>query len=363
MSLRPRRWPGAPARPARAIRLGALATAALALAAGLAAAPDAVAAKAARPRSAAPARVQAFLLASAPDSLGDLEAHARSIAVVYPTYFYCETPTGRILGAGVPAITAEARALGKPVMPRFSCQEQAAVHRILTEPSARASTLEGLVRIARDPSYRGLSLDLENDGAADREALSAFVAVLAARLHRLGKKLAVVVDGVTEERPGSSTDFYDDRALSAAADTVFVLAWGAHWEGSAPGPIAPLSYVEGVASYLASLPHASRFVLGTPMFGLDWPEQDGPAGRATAYQYAGIVGLARSFGATPVRDPSSGEMTFAYTGPEGVAHRVWYLDAEAVAARMRVALAHGLGVGVWRLGREDQALWSSTLLH
>lgn len=341
----------------------ALAAAALVLAAGLLATPHTARAGVAGPRPATRAQVQAFLLASAPDSLRDLEAHARSISTVYPTYFYCETPSGRILGAGVPAITAAARALGKPVLPRFSCQEQSAVHRILTEPVARASTLAGLVGIARDPSYRGLSLDLENDGAADREALSAFVATLAARLHRLGKKLTVVVDGVTEERPGSSTAFYDDRALSAAADTVFVLAWGAHWEGSAPGPIAPLSYVEGVASYLGSLPHASRFVLGTPMFGLDWPEQDGQAGRATAYQYAGIVSLARSFGAGPVRDPASGEMTFAYTGPEGVAHRVWYLDATAIAARMRIALAHGLRIGVWRLGREDQALWSSAFLR
>jgi spore germination protein len=318
------------------------------------------AARAAKRHAASRPQVQAFLLSSAPESLRDLKTHAGAIAVVYPTYFYCETPGGQIVGADVPAITAAARALHKTVMPRFSCQEGTTVHTLLTEPAARARTLAGLVRIARDPSYQGLSLDLENDGAADREALSTFVATLAQRLHALGKKLTVVVDGVTGEDLGHATAFYDDRALSAAADAVFVLAWGAHWEGSAPGPIAPLSYVEGVAAYLASLPNAARFVLGTPMFGLDWPEQEGrAAGRGTAYQYTGILSLARTVGATPVREPVSGEMTFAYTSPQGIAHRVWYLDAHAIVARMRIARAHGLRVGVWRLGSEDQTLWSS----
>ena len=108
-----------------------------------------------------------------------------------------------------------------------------------------------------------------------------------------------------------ATGLYDYRALSAAADSVFVLAWGAHWAGSAPGPIAPLGEAEAIARYIASLPHASRFVLGAPMYGLDWSE-GAPASQATAYEYSGIAALARSVGATPSRDSASQEMTFTY---------------------------------------------------
>lgn len=313
-------------------------------------------------RQARHARVQAFLLTSAPESMADLRAHAAAIGVVYPTYFYCEEGGGTITGADDPAITAELHALHKVVMPRFSCQEGATVHRILTEPALRERTLAGLVKIARDPAYQGLSLDLENDGAGDREALSAFVAALAGRLHRIGKRLTVVVVGVTSEDPSGAAALYDDRAIAAAADTVFVLAWGTHWEGSAPGPIAPLPYVRAVAAYVASLPNASRFVLGAPMYGLDWPERQGQAGRATAYQYARILGIAHAAGATPTWEPANGEMTFSYTGPAGVSHRVWYLNAQAVLARLRIARQHELAIGVWRLGSEDQALWSSPLL-
>jgi spore germination protein len=312
---------------------------------------------------AVPARrsaLQAFLLSTAPDSLVDLQAHARSIGVLYPTYFNCQVPSGRITGHDIPAITAYAHSRDIVVMPRFNCQDGPTVHQILTDPQTRAATLARLAAIARDPLYGGLCLDLENDGAADREALSTFVAALAQKLHSHRKKLTVVVDGVSSENLAVSTGFYDYRALSAAADWIFVLAWGAHWEGSAPGPIAPLAEAEAVAAYISSLPNASRFVLGAPMYGLDWSEA-ATASQATAYEYSGITALARGVGAVPARDSASQEMTFSYTAA-GVAHRVWYLDSRAVLDLLRIGRAHGLAVGVWRLGGEDQRLWSSPLL-
>ncbi len=196
--------------------------------------------------------------------------------MVYPTYFEC-SPDGEVVGAVDPEVDAYAAAHGLVEMPRFSCQEGALVHRILTRPALRVRVFARLVALADGPSYAGLNLDLENDGARDRGALTAFVAALAARLHAAGRKLAVDVIGVTREAvPRPAAGFYDDPALAAAADTVFVMAWGPHWEGSGPGPIAPLSFVRGVARYVASLPHARRFVLGVPMYGLDWVLSGGP---------------------------------------------------------------------------------------
>ena len=312
-----------------------------------------------------PSPLQAFLLTSSPDSLADLQAHVGAIGVVYPTYFECSSG-GEVVGADDTEIDAYAAAHGLVEMPRFSCQDGALVHRILTQPALRSRVFARLLALAGDPPYAGLNLDLENDGARDRGALSAFVAALAARLHVEGRRLAVDVVGVTREAvPRPAAGFYDDRALCAAADTVFVMAWGAHWEGSGPGPIAPLSYVRGVARYIASLPHARRFVLGVPMYGLDWPVPGArPRGgvarapHATALQYAGVIALAQSEGATPVRDPASGEMTFTYTRAD-VAHRVWYMDARAILQRLRIARRYRLAAGVWRLGEEDQELWSA----
>jgi hypothetical protein len=38
------------------------------------------------------------------------------------------------------------------------------------------------------------------------------------------------------------------------------------------------------------------------------------------------------------------------------------MDARAVLDVIAIARANGLGAGLWRLGEEDQALWSSPLV-
>jgi spore germination protein YaaH len=322
-------------------------------------------AKGAAAQASAVTPLQAFVLTSSPDSFADLQAHVGALSTIYPTYFQCSIPSGDVQLAEDPEVDAYATVHRLAELPRFNCQDGAVVHRILTAPHLRARTLARLVALAAGagplgaetgPGYAGLNLDLENDGASDRDALSSFVAALAARLHAAHRKLAVDVDGVLREDPRQQTYLYDDRALAAVADTVFVMAWGIHWERSAPGPIAPLPYVEGVARRLARLPHARHFVLGVPMYGLDWAAHGGVTHPAAALQYAGVLARARSFGATPTRDRASGEMTFSYTRA-GVTHHVWYLDAHAIAQRLDVARRFGLAGGLWRLGEEDQEVW------
>jgi spore germination protein YaaH len=305
---------------------------------------------------------QVFLLSSSPDSFADLQRHVGAVGTVYPTFYECRSPSGALMGSPVAAIGGYAAARGLLLMPRYNCQNGPTVHRILTDPHRRAATLAALTRIATQGANRGICLDLENDGAADRGAMSSFVAELAAMLHGRRRLLTVVVVGVTHEAPAASTGFYDDRAIGAAADRVFVLAWGTHWEGSQAGPIAPLAYVRGVARYVASLPGAGRFSIGAPMYALDWPESSAE-GPATATQYDEVLALARRVGAHPRRDPASQELTFTYTAPDGALHTVWYMDAHAVDSLLTIARQAGLGVGLWRLGSEDQRVWSGGVLR
>jgi spore germination protein YaaH len=75
-------------------------------------------------------------------------------------------------------------------------------------------------------------------------------------------------------------------------------------------------------------------------------------------QYANVLALAHSTGVIPQLDSSVDEPTFTYTRA-GVTHRVWYMDAPSIATRLRIARSYGLQAGVWRLGEEDQSLWSS----
>ena len=86
--------------------------------------------------------------------------------------------------------------------------------------------------------YDGVNVDFEVVRAEDRNALTSFVAELAARLHARGKVLSQAVSAKTVDVMGHprSTAF-DYVELSKHVDAVFVMAWGIHWATSAPGAI------------------------------------------------------------------------------------------------------------------------------
>ena len=314
---------------------------------------------------------QAFLLSSSPDSVTDLRAHAGDISVVYPTYYECTPSGGGVAGADAPAIDALAHADAIPVVPRFNCQDGAVVHRLLTEPGPRAQLLAKLTALARRTAYAGLCLDLENDGPGDREALTSFVSELGAETapppppaggggrwghpRRTGRPLLLL------QRP---------RALRSGGHRV------RDGLGDALGRLIPGRHLDAVVRQRRgrlprTLPERSRFVVGAPMYGLDWTGaaatgqtlSSQSAGPASAYQYNHVVQLAHSVGAHAVRDPLSGELSFSYTGSGGVPHQVWYMDATAILDVLRIARDAGFQVGLWRLGSEDQALWSSPLVR
>jgi spore germination protein YaaH len=138
--------------------------------------------------------------------------------------------------------------------------------------------------------------------------------------------------------------------------------WGKHWSTSAPGAIADLPWARSVADYVASMPNKRRFVLGFGLYGMDWPAGGGTAHPATPLEFDDVMNLADAVGATAVIDPVAAAPHFSYTDAQGVGHDVWYTDAPTVAAQIRLARDRGLGIGFWRLGREDQRIWDDSLL-
>jgi len=231
------------------------------------------------------------------------------------------------------------------------------LHAILTDPAVREATLARLVALARRHGYEGVNIDFENGAATDRAALTAFVTDLAARLHAIGKRISVEVSAKYKHTTTGRSGFYDYEALGAVADTVFVMNWGWHWTTSGPGAPDDLELTRLVADYVASMPNRTRYVLGTHMYGMDWPNGGGPSNRATPLEYGEVMALIARHGAAPVLDPVSDAWTFRYADAAGVPHEVWYPDAATISRRVQLARDRGLGIGFWRLGREDQRVW------
>ena len=305
----------------------------------------------------------AYLLATTDQSFRDLQAHYRSIGVVHPTYFQCNRSTSAIEGRDDPLVTQWAQARRVKVLARFDCQSTAAIDRILNDPATRARTVDGLMGLVGRYGYDGISLDLEAGAASNRAALTSFVAELGRRMHAAGRLLSIAVSPKSSDSPTHPrAGIFDYAALVPNVDWVFVMNWGFHWATSAPGPIADLRWAAANADYVASMPQPKKWILGAPMYGFDWTGAGGSSQEAVPLEYADVRALVARVGATPRYDAAAREWTFTYAAG-GQTHTVWYLDSRAIGERFALARARGLGgVGVWRLGTEDQATWSQPLV-
>jgi spore germination protein YaaH len=305
----------------------------------------------------------AFLLASTDASYADFRAHYRQIGTVSPTFWDCNTGTGAIEGRNDAGIVAWAQDRKVKVLPRFNCQNTAILSRILNDASLRASWLDAIVNTADQYGYDGVNVDFEAVAAADRDALTSFIAALAGRLHAQGKLLSQAVSAKSEDvanHPRSTA--FDYNALSQYDDTIFVMAWGIHWATSDPGAQDDYSWVKQIDDYVASLPRKSKYVMGTMLYGMDWPNGGGTANPGAGRYYDDIAAIAAQYGATPVLDPTTDSYRLNYTDSAGTPHEIWYSDANAVADRFKLARDRGLGIGFWRLGQEDARVWSNPLV-
>src|SRR4051812_771629 len=303
----------------------------------------------------------AYLLATTDQSFADLQANYRNIGVVHPTYFECNRATSAIDGRDDPLVTQWAQARKVKVLARFDCQDDAAIDRILNDPATRAATLNGLTALVARYGYDGISIDFEAGDPSYRAALTSFIADLGRRLHAAGRLLSMAVSPKASDSPSHPrSGIFDYAALVPNVDWMFVMNWGIHWSTSAPGPIADMAWATANANYVATMPQPKKWILGAPMYGFDWPGDGGTDEEATPLEHADVVALIARVGATPRFDNPSGEWTFTYqSAADGKTHTVWYVDGTAIAQKFALARNRALGgVGVWRLGTEDPAIWN-----
>jgi spore germination protein YaaH len=300
---------------------------------------------------------QAFLLASTDQSFHDLQAHYQQIGVVYPTYFDC-ADGGEVTGKDDPLVTGWARARHIEVMPRLNCQWPPRESQLLNDATQREKLIANLAALCRDYGYDGIQVDFEGAEPSERGPFTTFVTLLAERLHAQGDKVSTVVTAKYWNVTTGRAAMYDDAALSVVSDYMFVLDWGIHWTTSGPGSIDEYAWFKKVAEYTATMPNLSKFVLGLPMYGIDWANGGGSSNPGVPLEYEDIVALEGVFGALPEWDAVALSPHFTYHDGAGVRHDVWFTNQQSIGIRAQLAEALGLKIGLWHLGSEDQGVWS-----
>jgi spore germination protein YaaH len=300
----------------------------------------------------------AFVLESDGASFGDLQDHYTHVGTIFPTYFNCTDPGGS-KGVDDPLVTSWAERRGITVEPRYNCQNMTALKAILTKPTVQSHLVSQLVNLTLKYGYQGINIDFEsNDASMWRNQMSHFIANLAAGLHAHGKRLSVEVSAAYYNQLTGRAGFYDYRAIAAAADQVVVMSWGKFWATSPPGGLNTMPWFKSVLAYVATMPRPAKFTIAMTFYGIDWPSGGGPSHPGTPVEWRSVRQLIARYSAHPVVDPVADDPHFAYTDSLGIHHDVWYSNQQTIADRVALARRGGMGIGFWRLGREDPDIWT-----
>lgn len=384
--------------------------------------------------------VRAFVLTTDDGSFADAQAHYRQLDRVFPTFFDM-TAAGDVVGTGRPVLTTWFQDRGVKVVPRFHTQDPAVIEAIVTRPATRSYAARQIARIVAAGGYDGASLDFEMSlpatGAggltqaqrwdALRDGYTALVEEVSALVRADGGLVSVAVsanwcsgtDPATRQvvyctDSGSASTrrtrayLFDYERIAAAADELWVMAWGLHWSTSESGPVADLRWLSAVGDYYDDLfadrpALGAKLTLGTNLYAMDWSEYvlrtDRISWPGTPYPTAPTcadstrVARARtSYEGTPgagtlviewvcltryattwehsrvdpaeftthAFDEASAEHVLTAPDPvrPGAQRVLWYVDRETIARRATLAAAEGWRLGFWRLGREDQTIWT-----
>ncbi len=123
--------------------------------------------------------------------------------------------------------------------------------------------------------------------------------------------------------------------------------------------VAPLPNVRAVLDYAVTEIPAEKILLGVPNYGYDWPlpYRQGVT-RAESLSNEEAVRRAIRYGAEIQFDESAQAPWYRYTAPDSVVHEVWFEDARAQAAKLRLAAEYGfLGMGYWNIMRPAPQTW------
>lgn len=232
---------------------------------------------------------------------------------------------------------------------------------VLTDPLARKVAVDNISRVVQENNYDGINLDLEmiktagRDYSAEREGLVALLKDLHKELKPLGKRLDVCVIPPVEP-PSHLAPLYDLPYISRVADRIVMMAYDFCHNGSEPGPVAPLHWVdENLKEVLAMGMPSEQISLGVPAYGYNWVVG---GTRAIAEGSREIKELVVQRGIQISWDKEGQVPFITYSDPQVGERVVWFENGVSTAKKFELVKKYKLvGCSFWRLGFEDEDFW------
>ena len=288
-------------------------------------------------------------------AIAELDRYADRLGQVAP-WWYRPTSSGELGIVGDPAQLDEIVRVARhhdrkvvPIVANFGDDWDAElVGTLLADPRSAAIHVAALTELVVEQGYDGIHLDYRQLASADADRYAELVHRVAEALAAHDKLLAVSVHPKTHaDEPGWGAG-HDYARLGAQVDQLHVLTLD--HRGRAPGPLAPIGWVDEVAGYASSVVPADRLFLGIGVYGRLW-SADGVR-TLTLRQVAehrrtapGEVGFDPSSASPFLEDPDERS-------------QLWFEDEASLRRKLVVADRHDVGgVLLWRLGGTVPGVW------
>jgi spore germination protein YaaH len=199
-----------------------------------------------------------------------------------------------------------------------------------------------LIDIAKSSEgFEGVQIDFESVHCDDKNLFFDFLRDLRGKIG--GKMLSVAVPARTRQ----VKDAFDYEVLRDIADRLIIMAYDEHWKGSNPGPVASIEWCGKVASYTKSVIPREKLVMGVPLYGRSWQNQN----FSKEVNYSDVKKLGSSKKKAAVSNPN-------VTYERKVKVTVFYETAESIMKKVRMYRGSGIeSIAFWRMGQGPEEVW------
>ncbi len=252
-------------------------------------------------------------------------------------------------------LITRAHAAGERVVLTVTDFGQDSLDALTSSPTAPGTLSAALIPLLQSKSLDGVNFDFEGEGSGDQAGLTNLITAVAGSLRAADPHWQITMDTYASSA-GDPGGFYNIPALAPAVDAFFVMDYELNLSGTAtaasPLTSGMFSTQTTLAQYTAAAP-ASKVIIGTPFFGIDWPTNNGTMAAGATGGAVDIPDSQAQGNGPEYWDPVTDTAWTSYQAG-GQWHESYYEGENGLFDVSQLVSHDGArGVGIWALGMES----------
>ncbi len=283
-----------------------------------------------------------------PDPFTLLKAHPGLVDFLSP-FWYQVSASGTLITKPEGNVAVLAKQDHLPLMPLFT--NAGGTDSFLHTAGARTKAIHAIVGAVKAHTYPGVQIDFQLLKKSDRTDLTTFVTALR---KALPKSVTLSMSVVPLTSGNGESAAYDFGSLSKVVDSMVLMAYDLHGDGTPPGPVSPYAWVQkSISTAIKAGVSPKKLYLGIADYGYLWTN-----GSTKAITVPLKAMHQHKYGVYTWNSTYK-EAYDKYTS-KGVSHIIWFVNDRAAKDRIDLAKKDHLGgVAFWRVGYEDAKWWDT----